>query len=515
MIWERPMSRHCLVFVCLTCLSSWLMSPHAWAQPENLGVTDRSATRVTLLWQSDSPTAETDWSVTIREAENANPISQFQVKTESAMTSGDTIFFRFASDHSSGIALKPETEYEFSVNAVTLSDSSRWFPFLTTPEGVKGRGGVGLVVPMDDPIARRLEGAGRLLEGRASLLEAQGVYLHLQAEARVRIAQAVDLELQNWRTYVYSYFARRETNEIGKMRLRDLADIRKDQTLHLKDTAARRRYEYVSRHAKSDGGNAENLEYLKGLFIGTPIGYGVPLQELFPQDQFSERWRLTPEMLHQLRVRSRSGAGVWLEFRLDEQKAIEMEWPTFFRQPAYTGTRGRIDDLNGKLAHETDPDAQWQLVQELADAFDNLSREFFRSFGPSPERAKLDRSAWRRLTQAEDFLHQKHREMTALQENPQAVTKLTNSFVPEVHGQDAGTLIAWMNSRGVKFAKPLTGEDASYQRLFMMMHELYALSDAPILDVALTEMPLASPGPLAPVDERPTQPREPAVPNQP
>jgi hypothetical protein len=61
--------------------------------------------------------------------------------------------------------------------------------------------------------------------------------------------------------------------------------------------------------------------------------------------------------------------------------------------------------------------------------------------------------------------------------------------VPEIHGRDAGTLIAWMNSRGMQFAKPNVGEEAAYQQLYTMMHELYALSGAPILDVPRTTIP--------------------------
>ena len=61
--------------------------------------------------------------------------------------------------------------------------------------------------------------------------------------------------------------------------------------------------------------------------------------------------------------------------------------------------------------------------------------------------------------------------------------------MPEIHSRDAHTLIAWMNSCDIQFAKPNVGEEAAYQQLDTTMHELYALSGAPILDVPRTTIP--------------------------
>ncbi len=400
-----------------------------------------------------------------------------------------------------GFVLTPQTRYQVTVTAVgsNLTDT-RIFSTLGGAAAIGGLGdggffgGGGFAGGYTDPLAARLEGAGKYMEGAGKLIESEGKFLKLQAEARKTIAEAVDLELDNWKKHVAVYFDRRELNETGKMRLRDLYDIRQDQTLHFKDTAARRRYEYIARHSGTSGGDVKNLGFLNELFVGTPLGYGASLDELFGANGPTDRWRLTPEMLHHLRVRSRNSNGVWMEFRLDtpNASAMEMEWPVFFRQTDFDDIRSKIESLNEAIVHESNPTAQLQMAAELSDAFAALAQDFFRFFGKSPDRGRLHRmepDKYRQLARAEDFLHQKKREIEALVENPQAVLGITSNFIPDIHGRDAGTLIAWMNSRGMTFAKPKVGEEAAYQKLYTMMHELYALSGAPILEVPQTEAP--------------------------
>jgi len=76
-----------------------------------------------------------------------------------------------------------------------------------------------------------------------------------------------------------------------------------------------------------------------------------------------------------------------------------------------------------------------------------------------------------------------------LMKNPRGVTQITSSFIPDTHGRDADTLVAWMNSRGMRFAAPRTGDESAYSRLFTIKHELHALLGTPILEKELVATP--------------------------
>lgn len=494
----------------LAVLVALTAPPSVWAKAIRLGVGDRTPASALLQWQADGVHTVDEYRVTIREKGAGTPLFQLLVDDSVGMVDGTQRFFRIASDRD-GKKLKPETEYEFQIVELPSSESSGTFAFVTTPADVPNA----KTLPRDDPFARRAAAAGRLLSGagdfnagigarltgRANVITAQGTYLFLQAEARKRIAEAFDLELDNRLKLVAIYFARRETNEVGKMRLRGLADLRKDQTLQLKDTAAKRRYEYIQRHAATSGGQVDNLEFLKDKFLNTQIGYGTPLEELFSDSGFANRWNLTPEMLSDLRVRSRSSGGAWLEFSLDQQSAIELDWPSHFMEPGFRDVRLQIDAINDELSNTTDREVQFELAGELADAFAMLggeflafSDEFLLLYGPTPHGVR-DMGRWIEFRRAEDFLQQKYSEMQFMRANPKAVSRITRSFVPEIHGRDAGTLIAWMNARGVSFAKPRPGGEASYSQLFVMMHELYALVGEPVVNVAPVVMPALGPAP--------------------
>ena len=350
--------------------------------------------------------------------------------------------------------------------------------------GGRGGGGRG----PSDALAQRVKAAAQLMAAQGEFLKAQGEHAVMMAEARIAIAEAVDAELDNWKKKVVIYFERQEENLRGRMRVRDLYDMKADQTLRLKDTAAKRRFEYVSRHAGNTGGSAKNLNFLLDLFVGTPIGYGIPIEELFDGNPVHDRWKLTPDMLHQLKVRTKSNGGAWLEFRLDQPTAIAMDWPVFFRGPAFQPYRQQVEALNEALSRTSDAGEQQQIIAELENAFAYLSRGFFQAYGAGSGRASLDSRSYRQLLRAEEFLAQKAREIQLLVENPESAVAMSRTFVPAVHGKDAGTLVAWMNSRGMTFARPSDGDDAAYQRAFTMMHELYALSDAPVMDTPNTNL---------------------------
>jgi hypothetical protein len=80
-------------------------------------------------------------------------------------------------------------------------------------------------------------------------------------------------------------------------------------------------------------------------------------------------------------------------------------------------------------------------------------------------------------------LHQRLRELRIFKENPESALKLSRSFDGSRHGKDAGTLIAWRNGSGLRFATPKKGDEGEYKQVFSKMQELHALLGEPIMQV--------------------------------
>ena len=344
-----------------------------------------------------------------------------------------------------------------------------------------------------DPLADRIDAASKILKAQSDYKLAEAEYIIKIAEARKRIAEAVDVELDVWKKRVLVYFERHEENMRSKMRRKDLYDMAADQTLRLRDTAARRRYEYLKRHPRLSGrGTHTNLNFLLDQFVGTPIGYGIPLEEVFTSNPRHEHWMLDKRMHRQLRVRSSANNGQAIEFRLDQPTPIAFDWPGILQSPAFNGYRTEIEKLNGQLsAGRDDPEAaedHHRIGERLQRVFALMSREFFRRF-PNDQRKGLSTERWRSIKRSEDFLARKTVELDAFIQNPNSVMAVTQTFDPKEDGRDAGTLVAFMTRNGMRFAKPNPGDEAGYHSLYTMMMELYALYGEPLTQVQLTDVP--------------------------
>ncbi|TWU03687.1 hypothetical protein [Neorhodopirellula pilleata] len=357
-----------------------------------------------------------------------------------------------------------------------------------------------------DPLAERIQAASELLKAQSEFMLAEGEYLNLLADARIKVAEAVDLELDLWKKKVLIYFERHEENMRSKMRRKDLYDVAADQTLRLKDTAARRRYEYMKRHPRLSGrGSHTNLNFMLDQFVGTPIGYGIPLEETFSSNTRHERWKLDETMHSQLKIKQDNGIDS-IEFLLNQPTPIAFDWPDVFREEAFSMHRSEIERLNSIVAkldeHPTNErNAMHQRAAErMQRVFASMSQKFFELY-PDYGRQGLTTAQWRAIMRGEDFLSQKTVELEAYRRNPERLVSASTIFDPDKDGRDAGTLIAFMSRNGLKFSKPSSGSENAYHSLYTMMMELYALYGEPLAEVAKTE-----------VSERPQPPeREPAA----
>ena len=243
---------------------------------------------------------------------------------------------------------------------------------------------------------------------------AEGQYINLIADARKKIAEAVDLELDNWKKHVIVYFERREENMRSKMRRKDLYDVAADQTLRLRDTAARRRYEYMKRHPRLVGrGTNTNLNFMLEQFVGTPIGYGIPLEEVFVSNPRHKQWMLDDYSLRQLKVKQGAGMDA-IEFRLNQPTPIAFDWPDVLQDDAFAKYRKEVKRINSIVAKldEYDGDVRMAMHRRAAErmqrVFAMMSRDFFQLY-PDDGRRGLTTDRWRAIKRGEDFLSQKTR----------------------------------------------------------------------------------------------------------
>jgi len=341
-------------------------------------------------------------------------------------------------------------------------------------------------------INHRVTAASDFVDALGEYLEGEGEFLMKQAMARKKIAEAVDMELDNWKKHVTTYYERRSESMLGQMRKKELYQERADQILRFRDNRMRRMYDSIKKHPERGGGhNVANMNFLLDLFVGTPLGYGYRIEDIQGADSNHDRWNLDPEILHHLQVKTSSRGQGSLVFRLDEPKPIGLEWPGFFLDPQYDAFRASVEALSEDLGRTTTPKAQLQIVNDLDNAFAALSQHFYRTFSPQQFRLSKDKTELRRQLRADQFLDQKHKELAFFRENPGRAIELTNRFNPVVDGKNAATLVTWMNRNGLQFASPEPGEEASYNAVMLMMLELYSLVGEPIEEPDESESPEA------------------------
>ena len=156
-------------------------------------------------------------------------------------------------------------------------------------------------------IHHRVTAASDFVDALGEYLEGEGEFLMKQAMARKKVAEAVDMELDNWKKHVTTYYERRSESMLGQMRKKELYQARADQILKFRDNRLRRMYESIKKHPERGGGhNVANLNFLLDRFVGTPLGYGHQIEDLHGKESNHARWNLDPEMLHHLQVEASS-----------------------------------------------------------------------------------------------------------------------------------------------------------------------------------------------------------------
>lgn len=476
----------------------------------------RGANKIDLIWIHDGASTSyrvvvgldaqfnvLDTSVRVRPSNPINPRRNQPIMTAEivGIRTDVTYFIRVSNDNNVTddpvIELAPQAPGNGNANGNNSGNGNGNGTPGTGSSGTSGSSGIafGGAQPID-PLAERMNAAATYLAAEGEYLRAQGEYLNMYAEARQKIADAVDKELDNWKKHVVTHFERREENMRGRMRIKDLYDMRADQTLRYRDTSMRRTYETLKNHPELTRGaisSGRALNFMLDRFAGTPIGYGISLEETFQTNQPTTRWQLTSAMHHQLRVKTQNSGGGHSEFRLDQPTAIAFDWPAAFLTTDFEVHRNAIDHLQQQLTKVTgDPIAQTALIASFQDAVAELTRTFYKHY-PAKTWGSHDSRMILRLKRAEDFLSLKSNELSRYSDNPSLISRRSNQFDPQTDGKDAGTLISWMSRNGLTFAKPAPGEDAAYHTIFSMMLELYALYGEPAAQVAKTDLPVKQP----------------------
>lgn len=331
----------------------------------------------------------------------------------------------------------------------------------------------------------------------------QSVAMVRFAESRERLATAyailqegIDRSLDNYRKRVEVYYDSLEEIQRGRMRMKDLAVLQKDQYVDHRKLELRRMWESMKSAPQLHGKSlckGRTLNFMLDRFAGTPIGYGIPLDEYYEVNGKHSRWDLDPSMHHAIRVNGENGT-----FRLDQTVALNVDWwPGVLSGAAIAPYAEQMQDLREKMAdaeasHGRVPPAMFDEMKDLLAA---LSQKFYETY---------PREQWRiypsvdiiQLHKAEMFLTNLNRDISRMSESGSvSAVGSGRQFSPEIHGRDAASLVSWMTNNGLKFADANPGDCAAYNRLFNSFMELYIAFGEPIAGEELVMTERAKPRP--------------------
>ncbi|MEM9365000.1 MAG: hypothetical protein AAGD07_03315 [Planctomycetota bacterium] len=406
----------------------------------------------------------------------------------------DTSQLRLPLPNEPGSALRPDTDYTVVIqplpDGVPVTVDLGTFQGEPEPNGpasimvVEGgpKDGIDQLLAEADIDATKRYSLNDKMRAQAALLHGISGWNRSFGEARIELAVAVDQELDNWKKHVTTYFERREENLKGRMRVLDRYEQMKDQRLRIRQNARMRQLKTLFDEPRYVGKPDAAMNFLLDRFSGTPIGYGLGLDEYFASHPSHTRWDLTPEMLDAIRVATKMNDGKQIEFRLSEPYPLSLDWwPPLLREPVF---RGAIADLEARRDQliglsQGNPQLPIEAIAELEQSFLQLTQQFY----------SVHRLPWTglpgaqvgELLKVEDHLaHLKHSIAQVRERGTIEALGRGQQFDPVQDGRDAATLIAWMTRNGLDFAEPRPGDEGAYFGLLSSLKELYTIFGEPL-----------------------------------
>jgi hypothetical protein len=307
-------------------------------------------------------------------------------------------------------------------------------------------------------------GISAQIHAEANYLRAYGEAAADLNQARILRAQAVNLEIKNSVDYVKAYWERRSIGEAEKLKrhktLAQKEDIRNSHLWQrLKD------HPELSIEAIPNG---TALNFLLDRLAGGVLAYQFSAGQNGPSMELLAQLELSPQTLHQLRVRQDLPSGERTVFRVDEGKPLDVAWwPAGLRGGELHTERTRFEAARSNLmvAPETSIDNN---LKELFTAYDQLTEAFHRHHTRAVRLKSIH--THREYGLAKRFLQSLAGEMYRIRSvGPKALRDDGLKF----EGKNVVALLTHMSRNGLEFAPSLPGEEAAYHQVFHMLRDLY------------------------------------------
>ncbi len=313
------------------------------------------------------------------------------------------------------------------------------------------------------PPTRGATALSAFIDAQSRLIAAQGDFLESAAIARRHHAAAAAQEIENSVAWVKAYFERKELNRAYRQQYHPNYIQRYEKAQRLKEHLLEERPELATA-----GDVTADLNFM----LDKLSNHALAHQVIFGEPSASERdGRLTQDDIHNLILTDGTGKGSSaVTFRAERGSPLEFDWPLVFQDAGFDSARRRYEAAKQELldgftvAGTVDP-ASWNAIQEAIDAlFAELHRQY------PPARFENDPQEFMVYNAALRFLKSKASMVFQARITADAVY-LTDKYIFD--GETVLDLVRHMARHGLRFAPPEGGGKGSYNRLYMMMRQLY------------------------------------------
>ena len=313
-----------------------------------------------------------------------------------------------------------------------------------------------------------VDALGMRAYGQAELVRANGEAAVNFAEARIRHSEAYRNELQNHVEQVRAYWTRRAIGQEEQLKLKHdpLKDARRGNS---------KSWELLKDHPGASQAHlvhGDELNWLLRRMSANVLAYSYSQNYIEGAAGQHQDMKLSPEVLHALRLKQNRVGTQELVFRADEGTALQVDWwPWVLRASEFDLYRDAVETQRSKLQREMlDDKLTRESLAGMERAVVSLSRRL-RLSAP----AKAPYPEWSRHRQAADFVDSLYGEVRAMQDlgSPKSLNGKLR-FQPDRDGDDLISLLRFMWRNGLVFASATPDDEPAYQRVFAMMRDLYA-----------------------------------------
>jgi hypothetical protein len=305
-----------------------------------------------------------------------------------------------------------------------------------------------------------------IIHAQAAYVASLGDYLESEAIARRHHALAVEQEIRNHVQWVTSFFELRELNRTYQLK-ENPPYLDKEELRHRQ--AKRRIVDDPYLAAQGDPTRDLNwlLEELSAMWLAYKY---LPLEESLADSKIDHH--LLPEDIRHIRLMDGSQTGRHMfEFRADDPKPLETQWPVALRGAEFDELRKQFETARDAALKEAASEAglSRETHTRLKDAVEALNHKF-QEENPPQRRTESWSSSYVVYAAGNRFLQRLAGGVYRLAEvNDTRMFDKSYRF----EGDSVVDLIDHLYSRGLQFAQPESGDEGTYKKLFHDLRHLY------------------------------------------